>query len=643
MKRRFLNFLVPLCLVLGISAQTARIADPTEQNLRKHVEYLSSDKLEGRRTGERGATFAAGYIANAFANYKLKPGFRDANAKLNYMQPFPFVASVAPDKGNFLELRTADPNRDNAAYTNIAWSPLAYSPDADVPVSRVVFAGYGISLPNAKYDDYTGLDVKDKIVLILDGTPDSGNPHSEFARFNTHIKANIAKEKGARALVIVATEPDFKSDRFSRMSYEQTLGTFALPVAGIDRVTGANLLGLKNENALSAFENQFALRPSGTAIMLQNPVNATARMKIAMLKKQADAYNVIGVLEGRDPVLKNEAIVIGAHFDHLGRGGSGSLDVNSTAVHGGADDNASGTAAVLELARRFALEKKNKRTIIFIAFSGEEEGLLGSNFYVNHPVWPLEKTVAMINLDMVGRLKDQKLNIGGAGTASEWKLSLEQLNYIFGAVPVTTAGTLVAIGSNPLRKGEQVSEVTTKRGYPFLLQLNEDGFGPSDHSSFYSKKIPVLFFFTGTHEDYHKPSDTYDKINYEGLERLTNYVAEIVKSIDQNPKRPTYAVAKSSGIGGRTGFNVSLGTVPNYADSTDGLLLDGVRDNSPAAKAGVKAGDKVVKLAGKDVRNVMDYTYILGELKAGEEYEIVVLRGGERLTLKIIPVPAARR
>ena len=178
----------------------------------------------------------------------------------------------------------------------------------------------------------------------------------------------------------------------------------------------------------------------------------------------------------------------------------------------------------------------------------------------------------------------------------------------------------------------------------FSLQLNEDGFGPSDHASFYGKQIPVLFFFTGTHEDYHKPTDTFEKINYDGLTRITNYVAAIVSSVDRNPQKPTYTVAKSSGVmGGRTGFSVSLGTVPSYADSTDGLVLDGVRDGSPAEKAGIKAGDKIVKLAGKDVRNVMDYTYILGELKAGQEYEVVLLRGAERLTLKIVPAAATRR
>ncbi|MBC7900264.1 MAG: M20/M25/M40 family metallo-hydrolase, partial [Saprospiraceae bacterium] len=346
----------------------------------------------------------------------------------------------------------------------------------------------------------------------------------------------------------------------------------------------------------------------------------TLDLRVNLVKKQTGAHNVIGILEGTDPVLKNEAIAIGAHYDHLGRGGRGSLDVNSKEIHHGADDNASGTSAILEVARQFAREKKNKRTIIFIAFSGEEEGLLGSNFYVNNPVFPIENTVAMINLDMVGRLKDNKLTIGGVGTAKDWNETLKRRNEVM-------FDTVDGYGAGP----------------KFNLQLNEDGFGPSDHSSFYGKKIPVLFLFTGTHENYHKPSDTADKVNYSGLTQITNFVGGIVKTIDQNPLQPTYTVAKSSGTMGRTGFSVTLGTVPNYADSTDGLLLDGVRDNSPAAKAGIKAGDKIVKLAGKEVRNVSDYTFILGEMKAGQEYEVLVIRGTERVLLKIVPAAAAKR
>ena len=342
------------------------------------------------------------------------------------------------------------------------------------------------------------------------------------------------------------------------------------------------------------------------------------------------AFNVIGILPGNDPVMKNEAIVIGAHYDHLGKGGQGSLAANSSEIHHGADDNASGTAAVIELARQFAKEKKNKRTIMFMAFSGEEDGLFGSKYYVNNPVWPLDKTVAMINLDMVGRLKDNKLTVGGIGTAGEWTELVNARNRFFDAQP----GSL-----------KYDNTVAIAMAQPVLsLQLNEDGFGPSDHSSFYAKQIPVLFFFSGTHLDYHKPSDTFEKINYNGLSKIANYVAAITKSIDENPTRPTYKTAPSSGApGGRMGFSVSLGTIPSYADSTDGMVLDGVRDDSSASRAGLKKDDKVIKLAGKDIKNVYDYTAVLGEMKAGDEYEVIIKRGTETLTLKIVPAAAARR
>ncbi len=442
MKRQFFSVLLLLSLALAASAQTAQVAhsDAVQQNLRTNIAYLASDKLEGRRTGEAGATKTADYIAKQFAKLKLKPGMHDANGKATYLQPFPGKAA-APDK----------------------------------------------------------------------------------------------------------------------------------PVTG---------------------------------------------------------YNVIGILDGTDKQLKNEAIVIGAHYDHLGHGGDGSLAPNSTDIHHGADDNASGTAAIIELARQFAKEKKNKRTIIFIAFSGEEEGLFGSKYYVNNPVFPIENTVAMINLDMVGRLKDDKLTIGGIGTATEWKALLEQKN-----------GPPDIIGHAYNAKNQYVP-VSVGKSKAFELQLNEDGFGPSDHSSFYTKKVPVLFFFTGTHLDYHKPSDTADKINYEGEEKVINYVTSIARSIDQNSLKPTYTVAKSTATpgGGRAGISITLGTIPSYTDSTDGMVIDGVRDSSPAARAGLKANDKIVKLAGKGINNVQDYTRVLGEMKADIEYEIVIIRGAERMTLKIVPV-----
>jgi hypothetical protein len=628
-----LSLLLALFSTLAFAQKPAAISD-VEANLRKHVEYLASDKLEGRRTGEQGATYAAEYIANIFAQYKLKGGLQSANGKPNYLQPFPYVAGVTLGPGNVLTVN------GKALASGTDWMPLGYSPNADIPQTPVVFAGFGVVAPEANYDDYSGLNVRDQIVVILDSTPEAGNPHSPFARFNIHTKANIAKDKGARAIILMAEDPDFKNDRLSRLSYDRTLGETAIPVIGMSRSQATELFGAAGEDLAKKWT---AAKTEGPPFA---PVKISARLKVDLVKNQVNAYNVIGILEGKDPVLKNEAIIIGAHYDHLGRGGQGSLDVNSTEIHHGADDNASGTSAVLELARQFADASRNrdssgagkrwqnKRTIIFMSFSGEEEGLLGSNYYVNNPVWPLDKTVAMINLDMVGRLKDQKLSVGGIGTASEWRSLIDKAN------PTTeVVASTVTLGSQPTTTSATVSGPTKQ----FNLQLNEDGFGPSDHSSFYSKKVPVLFFFTGTHQDYHKPSDTFEKINYTGLSQIAYMVYGITDYLSQIPTRPTYTVAKSSGTMGRTGFNVSLGTVPNYAETSDGMLLDGVRDNSPAAKAGLKPGDKIVKLAGHDVRNAMDYTFVLGTMKAGEEYEVVLKRGDETLTLKIIPAPAARR
>jgi Zn-dependent M28 family amino/carboxypeptidase len=306
---------------------------------------------------------------------------------------------------------------------------------------------------------------------------------------------------------------------------------------------------------------------------------------------------------------------------------------------------------VLELARLFTSQGgRPRRTIVFAAFSGEEEGLLGSNYYVNHPIVPLANTVAMINMDMIGRMKGNKLIVGGVGTAPEWRQAIAAASaaerYTVTARPSDSSS--VASGSSSPRNGMPVvtgidgrAIVSLEMDKPFDLTLNEDGFGPSDHSSFYSKQIPVLFFWTGTHEDYHKPSDTADKINYTDEARLLSLVARIVRDVDAGEKRPVYTVAKSESTGRTGGFRVYLGTIPNYADSNDGLLLDGVRDDSPAAKAGLKAGDKIVKLAGHDVRNVYDYTFALGEMKAGQEYEVEVMRAGGRVALKI--TPAARK
>lgn len=620
-----------LLVFVAICALGQQAPSQLETNLRKHVQYLSSEQLEGRKTGEAGATTAAGYVANQFAQFKLKPGVRSASTKPGFMQAFPYVAGVGVGEASFLRLIPADTTRENKIEQFVTYIPFANSISGDVANAPLVFAGYGIATADKKYDDYAGLDANGKIVLAFHGVPDANNPHSAFGGFNIHAKANIAKERGARALVLISSSDDFKADPLVRLSYEPTTGETAVPVVVIDRLIAAEILGAKDVKELAEIEKWLAMRtnaPPYIQIKLANQPRATAALKIDLQKRTVDAYNVIGIVEGRDPVLKNEAIVIGAHYDHLGRGGRSSLSPNSADIHHGADDNASGTAAMLELARQFAKDKNNKRTIIFMAFGGEEEGLLGSKYYVNNPVWPLDKTVAMINLDMVGRLNENKLTIGGIGTATELRPLVEGRN---------TRAILRL--ENSIAGPTQTLPVSM-----FALQLNEDGEGPSDHASFYRKQIPVLFFFTGTHLDYHKPTDTFEKINYDGLTKITSYVAAIAKSVDENPTRPTYKKAESSGtMAARTNFTVSLGTIPSYAETNDGLGIDGVRDNSPAAKAGLKGGDKIIKMAGKDVRNISDYMFAMGTMKAGEEYEVVVKRGSETLTMKIVPAAAARR
>jgi len=569
MKKRFTALLS--ALILATFAVVAQQSDrePSPSKLQQHVSYLASDALDGRRTGTPGANDAARYIAGEFSRAGLTP----ANGKVerkpraiiaSYLQTFPYVGRVELGKNNVLSTsgETFRAGED--------WMPLGISANQTLDLTGIVNAGYGITANELNHNDYKGTYSKTQVAVIRTGTPDGDNPHGRFTTAGQlRFKVAAAQSAGVGALLIISSEDDLKNEPLARLSYDNA-GLAGIPVAVISKQAAEKLASAKE-----------------------------LKLTTDVVRAEVPAYNVVGVLEGSDPVLKNETIILGAHYDHLGRGGEGSLAPRSGEIHHGADDNASGTAGLIELARVFGAQRpKLKRTLVFIAFGGEEEGLLGSNYYVNHPLVPLDKTTAMINMDMIGRMKDSKLMIGGVGTATEWRPLLAQTD--------------------------------------FSLTLNDDGFGPSDHSSFYSKQIPVLFFFTGTHNDYHKPSDTFDKINYNDEARILNLVARIVKDIDAADKRLTYTTAKSAPP--RTGgFRVYLGTIPNYADTNDGLLLDGVRDDSPAAKAGLKAGDRIVKIGNTDVKNVYDYTQALGEMKAGQEYVFEVMRGTERLTLKITP------
>lgn len=642
MRSRYLSLLlVSLLLTSSVAAQQIATFDIDAKKLEKHVSHLASEKLAGRRTGTEGATEAARYIAAEFGKLGLLPAtkkgqsWRQSDVLTAFRMPFPYVAGVELGKGNTLTLHRGI-GTSETFNVGLDWMPIGFSANQRIDGVNTVFAGYGISSSALKYDDYSVTSAKGFVAVVFSGTPDGDNPHGQFGNAGQlRFKAAAARAAGAKALVVIAKENNLKDDSLARLSYDNA-GDAGLPVIVVSRQAGAKLLGAD----LAVFEEKADLRKlQGTTT--RTPVqNVSINLSTDVVRKEVPAYNIVGQIEGSDPVLKNETIIIGAHYDHLGNGGAGSLAANSTEVHHGADDNASGTAGMLELARILSTQKpRPKRTIVFMAFSGEEEGLLGSNYYVSNPLRPLANTVAMINMDMIGRMKDKKLIIGGIGTAKEWRQMIEPMIMAPNTAPslsmtaTVTAGAATATA--PASTGSSAMPTAKKL---FEVTYQEDGFGPSDHSSFYAKQIPVLFFWTGTHNDYHKPSDTFDKINYDDEAKILTLISRIVRSIDGNTQRPTYAVAKSDAPTGRTtGFRVYLGTIPNYADGSDGLLIDGVRDDSPAAKAGIKAGDKIVKIGTTDIRNVYDYTNALSELKAGEEYVIEVVRAGEKLSLKIKP------
>jgi aminopeptidase YwaD len=608
---RFFSFFLLVILTQAALAQQAPSTAPDIEALKKHVGYLASDELEGRRPGTAGADRAADYLAEEFHRLKLgcapEQGAtdfscrHDGKRRSGYLKEFPFIAEVVLSKNNSMGF-TRD-GKNNTVAIDAEWTPIGFSSNGAVAQAGLVFAGHGITAADLKHDDYAGIDAKGKIAVVFAGSPDGDNPHGQFGRYaDARLKAIAAKDRGAVALVVIAADEKFGNDRLAKLSYDQTAGEAGIPVAVVSRRTAAKWFGMADITQLNAMEKA----KDKWAEYAQKLSDLTVNLSVEITRRALPAYNVVGVIEGNDPKLKREYIIVGAHYDHLGRGGSSSLAPNSSDVHHGADDNASGTAGLLELARIFSGQRGQlRRSVIFIAFSAEESGLIGSKAYVNNPGAPLADTVAMLNMDMIGRMKDNRLTVGGVGTSPEFRKLVESLNN------------------------------------GFALRLSEDGFGPSDHSSFYAKQIPVLFFFSGTHEDYHKPSDTADKINYEGQAKVVGFVAEIARAIDRGDARPAYAVTRSQSSGRSTGFRVYLGTVPSYAESNDGMLLDAVRDDSPAAKAGVKAGDKIVKLAGREIKNVYDYTYALGEMKPDQEYEVEVMRGGERLKMKL--TPQARR
>lgn len=585
------------------------------ETIHKEIAYLASDELRGRGSGEPGNEKAAQYITAEFARCGLKPlgtsRERDPNATPDgsgYYQPFRFRAGHVVGKGSRLTLKAPRPPHATKWVSGITWKAgEAFEPSSvsagGKAAGPVVFVGYGIRAPQANHDDFAGVDVKGKVVLMLAGSPGNA-PHSPLAELaDIRRKTLNARELGATAiLVVVPDETHFGVA--ARASAESA--DAGLPVLQIKQ-TIATTLFPSNHTLKSAQRDADA----GKHVSFDPGSQAEIVADVKPVEKVT--ANVVGMIEGSDPTLKPEVVVIGAHLDHLGMGGPGSLAKSGApAIHHGADDNASGVAGVLAMARYFGqephaktasltaqLRQRPRRSLVLICFSGEELGLLGSAYYTAHPIVPLTQTVAMINMDMVGRLRDNKLIAIGSGTAKEWDGLLDSLN--------RTAG--------------------------FTLSRSMDGFGASDQQSFYNKNIPVLFFFTGSHPQYHTPEDTIGLINAPGEAKVLRMVAEAAERIADNPDRPTYQKVAITGGGGSPGFRVYFGSIPDYAAMVEGVQLSGVREGSPADKAGLKAGDIIVKFGDLTVKSVQDYTVALSGHRPGDVVKIVVQRGKETVTL----------
>ncbi len=487
----------------------------------------------------------------------------------------------------------------------------------------IVFVGYGATAKKIDYDDYAGLDVKGKIVLALRHTPRWANAAMPFdgPRKDQHAglqtKHDLATAHGAAAFILVNdTTEAAKGDALLPFAYLSRGRSFNLPSAGPGKaelpsiqmrrtladVLLTSMLGTPLLEVEQAIDRD--LKPRSTPL-----AGWTATLAVKTKRPRVTVKNIVGVLEGSGPLAK-ETIVIGAHYDHVGYGGpgSGSRSPNVNAIHHGADDNGSGTTSLMELARRFgAMKNRQGRRLVFIAFSAEESGLLGSRYYCDRqPLVPLKDTVAMVNLDMVGRLRADKTSgkdkvlIEGSGTAKGFNAMLDKLNP------------------------------------GFQLSKKAGGNGPSDHNSFYNRKIPVVFLWTGYHEDYHKPSDTSDKINVAGMDSIAGYATKIIEQLAHDPQRPEYVAVKSTFSPG-AGAIPRLGFMPDYDEDKPGVLVAGVSAGGPADKGGMKAGDLIVAVAGRPVNGMNAYMAVIRQQSRGQPLELTVLRKGQKMTLKVVP------
>jgi hypothetical protein len=567
-------------------------------------------------TGSEGEKQATAFVAEHFEKLGLKP----AGDKGTFYQSFPFTGGVSVGEKSALSLQVGK-NALEAPVDHV-WRPLGFSKNGSVKKGEVVFAGYGIDAPAQgemeAYDSYTHLDVKDKWVMVFRYLPEdvSDQRRQHLHRFSTlRFKATAARDRGARGLIVVSGPRAKVKNPLVPLSLDAALYGSGIPAISItDDLaqalvdgTGKKLEALQKKLDSGNFVSGFKLK------------DATVAAHIEIKKEERVGRNVMARLQlGKRP--SRQVVIVGAHIDHLGRGRGGSSlakDTEKGRIHYGADDNASGVAGMLEIAKFLKSKSaqhfsKWKHDVLFVGWSGEELGLLGSSHFVKKMGLKKKKgqkankrkVVAYVNLDMIGRLRDDFVLLG-IGSSEIWPQMLERHN--------------------------------VQAQLPIFPQ--NDSYVPTDATAFYTAGVPILSAFTGAHEDYHTPRDIAHKLNYEGAESISRFLARITLDLAITPEAPGYVeMVAPKNRGGRRGLRASLGTIPDYAGGeVEGVKLSGVRKGGPAEKAGVKSGDVVVELAGKKIANIYDFTYALEALKPGKETTMVVMREGKRIELKVTP------
>ena len=601
-----------LSLLTGLCPLALPAADVDPGAYLAHIQYLASPELKGRATGSPELEKAADYIAGQFRSFGLKPvDGKNAADLANYELPFPAELGARLGPANALSFSDAGPRQTLTEGQD--YVPFTFSTNGKFS-GPVVFAGYGITAKEYRYDDYAGIDVKDKLVLILRHEPQENDEKSIFAgkKLTEHAtfidKMMNAKAHGARGVILindVAAHADTEDhlEKFGAIGGPRDSGIFFVQIKAATADAWLHAEGQDLQHIEQDIDRD--LKPRSFALPKME-----VDLSVDMIHETKTVHNVAAYLPGKTA----EYVVIGAHYDHLGLGDEHSLAPNQLGqVHPGADDNASGTAGVIELARWFSKQPQQKRGILFLTFAGEELGLLGSNWYVNHPALPTGNAVAMLNLDMIGRVQGGRVFVSGAQTGTTLARILKEVK-----LPA------------PLHIDETGKDSGT------------DMSDASDHASFASKQIPILFFFSGLHADYHRPSDTADKIDSVDAAKLLDYVADIATHLQEDPDRPTFVrVARpaagpvSSRVGG-SGYGPDFGSIPDFNEPPKGVRFADIREGSPAAKAGLKPGDIMIEFAGKPIGNLYDFTYALRDSKPGDLVLVKVMRGDQTIDAKVL-------